>query len=227
MTSCMESDLVVPQHIETYPIELEDSDYAPSDKLLSEIESDDEIGSKRRYPEFNSRIDMVNPYFQVGMIFGSFIEFKKVVIEYAIKARRNIHFEKNDTKRVKVVCKKGCPWMIWVSLLRDGTENVQVKTFNSSHTCVNEHNIKFLTVNWLVKKYLQTFRADPTWSLAGITDRVCNGLYLEITRQKAWKVKSNALKILAGNEEVQYAELPNYAHELKKTNPGSTVIYDL
>lgn len=45
--------------------------------------------------------------------------------------------------------------------------------------------------------------------------------------KKAWKVKSNALKILASNEGDQYAKLQDYAHELKKANSGSTVIYDL
>jgi hypothetical protein len=50
---------------------------------------------------------------------------------------------------------------------------------------------------------------------------------LEITRQNAWKVKSKTLKILAGNEGEQYAKLQDYANELKKANPRSTVIYDL
>jgi hypothetical protein len=50
---------------------------------------------------------------------------------------------------------------------------------------------------------------------------------LKITRQNAWKVKSKALKILAGNEGEQYAKLQDYANELKKANPRSIVIYDL
>lgn len=167
VTPDMKNDMAAAQPIETEPVELEDSYYAPSHELLSGNESDDKVGNKRRYPEFNAIVDMTNPHFQVGMIFGSFKEFKEAVIEYAIKARTNIRFEKNDTKRVKAMCKKGCPWTIWVSRLGKGTENVQVKIFSSSHICVNEHNIKFLTINYLVGKYLLTFMDDPTQSLAG------------------------------------------------------------
>jgi MuDR family transposase len=133
---------------------------------LSADESNDEVTNKRRYPEFNATTDTANPYFQIGMVFDSFKAFKEAVIEYAIKERKNIRFERNDTTRVKAVCKKDCMWSIWVSRLRNETENVQVKTFNSSHTCVNEHNIKFLTVNWLVSKYLLTFRAESDMILA-------------------------------------------------------------
>ncbi|KAJ1703111.1 hypothetical protein LUZ63_002890 [Rhynchospora breviuscula] len=142
----------------------EDSDYAPSDLLVSGGESDDD-GTSQKYPEFHAVVDMANPQFQIGMVFGSFEEFKAALKEYAIKQRRNIHFEKNDTTRVKAACKKGCPWKIWISRMGNGTENVQVKTYFPSHTCSNEHNVKFLTVKWLVKKYLGTFWADPKWSL--------------------------------------------------------------
>ncbi|KAJ1693179.1 hypothetical protein LUZ63_009877 [Rhynchospora breviuscula] len=220
-------DWIVPykSQSQTMPSE-EDSDYAPSDVLISGGESDDDDTS-RRYLEFNAVVDMSNPQFQIGMVFGSFDEFKSAIKEYAIKQRRNIHFKKNDTVRVKAICKNGCPWNIWASQMGNGTENVQVKTYNPSHTCSNEHNIKFLSVHWLVKKYLDTFRADPNWSLSGIQHRIRTDLYLEISRQKAWNVRSKALKIILGNEAKQYSRLNCYASELKKTNPGSTVVFDL
>ncbi|KAJ1703320.1 hypothetical protein LUZ63_003099 [Rhynchospora breviuscula] len=216
-------DWIVPYKSDTIE---DDSDYALSDVLLSGSESDDDR-TVVRYPEFNALVDMANPQFKVGMVFGSFEEFKKAVKEYAIKQRRNIHFKKNDTIRVNAVCKDDCPWNIWVSHMGNGTENIQVKTYNPSHTCSNEHNIKFLTVKWLVRKYLETFRADPNWSLPGIQVRVRDDLHLDISRQKAWKVRYNALQILAGKEGEQYAKLHSYAAEIRKTNPGSTVIYDL
>jgi MULE transposase domain len=107
------------------------------------------------------------------------------------------------------------------------TDNVQVKTYNSSHTCANEHNIKFLTIDWLVKRYLDVFRADPRWSLPGIIHQIKSDLYMEISTQKAWNVKSKTLKILAGKEGAQYAKLQDYAAELKKSNVGSAIFYDL
>lgn len=56
----------------------EDLDYALSDVLLSGGELDDD-GTSRRYPEFNANIDMECSEFKIGMIFGSFKEFKCIV----------------------------------------------------------------------------------------------------------------------------------------------------
>jgi hypothetical protein len=50
-------------------------------------------------------------------------------------------------------------------------------------------NIKFLTVDWLVKRHLDTFRADLGWSLLDIIHRMRSDLYMEISTQKAWNVK--------------------------------------
>ncbi|KAJ4760357.1 hypothetical protein LUZ62_070732 [Rhynchospora pubera] len=97
-------DWVIQYKTQSQLVPTEDgSDYAPSDVLLSGGETDGEETS-RRYPEFNAEIDMKNPQFEVGMIFSSFEEFKTAIREYAIKQRRNVQFEKNDTMRVKAVC---------------------------------------------------------------------------------------------------------------------------
>ncbi|KAJ4815047.1 hypothetical protein LUZ62_027613 [Rhynchospora pubera] len=89
-------DWIVPykSQSQTMPDE-EDSDYAPSDVLISGGESDDDDTS-RRYLEFNAIVNMSDPQFQLGMVFGSFDELKSAIREYAIKQRRNIRFKKND-----------------------------------------------------------------------------------------------------------------------------------
>ncbi|KAJ3697435.1 hypothetical protein LUZ61_001140 [Rhynchospora tenuis] len=139
-------DWIMPykNQLEPFPTE-EDSDYAPSDVLISGGETDGEDTS-RRYPEFNALVDMKNPQFQV---------------------------------------------------------------------------------DWLVNHYLDTFRADPNWSAQGIQARIITDLHLEISRQKAWDVKRKALKIIVGKEGEQYSKLHSYADEIKRKNPGTTIIYEL
>lgn len=44
-------------------------------------------------------------------LFSSKDEFKSVVGTYVIHNGRDLRFIKNDSKRVRVVCKEGCDWV--------------------------------------------------------------------------------------------------------------------
>jgi hypothetical protein len=77
----IERDWIVSPQSQTKTTVLEgDLHYALSDILLSDCESDND--STRRYPEFNANADMANPEFKVGMIFGSFKEFKCQTVKF-------------------------------------------------------------------------------------------------------------------------------------------------
>ncbi|KAF7129371.1 hypothetical protein RHSIM_Rhsim10G0030500 [Rhododendron simsii] len=78
---------------------------AQSDELVSLNGSDGKEG--RQEPiVFNPTSDMADLKFKVGMIFSSRKLFKAVVKEHAIKTAKAIKLVKNDSKRVRVACKK-------------------------------------------------------------------------------------------------------------------------
>ena len=57
---------------------------------------------------------MRDPHFKKkGMLFSNGEVLKEAIRQYGIKNRYNLKLEKNDKKRVKVVCKVGCPWSLW------------------------------------------------------------------------------------------------------------------
>ncbi|KAF2324486.1 hypothetical protein GH714_014736 [Hevea brasiliensis] len=71
------------------------------------------------------------------------------------------------------------------------------------------------------------FRADPEWSINGLINRVKNDLIFTIGKIKAWRARDWALKTLNRDEKDQYAKLYRYKEELIRTNPGTTVEFQI
>ncbi|KAK1559522.1 hypothetical protein Q3G72_015353 [Acer saccharum] len=66
---------------------------------------------KTRYQEFTPSRVMQNPVLRLGMEFASAGIFRKAVRAHVVKHRRLVQFKKNDSNRVKVVCKaESCKW---------------------------------------------------------------------------------------------------------------------
>lgn len=170
------------------------SEYASSNELLSCSSTDEEgIGpSKPRYSEFREELDMKDPQLKIGMKFRSFDQFKQAVKNYGIKNRCELKFRPNDKTRCKAFCKKNCPFYVWASPMYTNKETVQIKSGNLKHECGRDHNIRHCTAEWIAKEYLDQFRADPSWKLAGIIQAVRTNQEVDINRMKAWRAKNIA-----------------------------------
>ncbi|KAK8607559.1 hypothetical protein V6N13_053290 [Hibiscus sabdariffa] len=97
---------------------------AETESLHSESDSETER-KKRRFPKFNSGVDIENPQFRKCLLFPDQKVIKTAVKQYAVKNRHNLRLKVNDSARLQVVCKDGCPWMIWASRLnpKDSNDN--------------------------------------------------------------------------------------------------------
>ncbi|KAL0313993.1 UNVERIFIED_CONTAM: hypothetical protein Sangu_2243700 [Sesamum angustifolium] len=73
-------------------------------------------------------------------------------------------------------------------------------------------------------KYLQKFKSDPKKNVKGFRVDIINELRVNVSRHQAYRAKKAALKQLEGSPEWQYSRLWDYLEEVRKTNPGSTVI---
>nr|XP_016438220.1 PREDICTED: uncharacterized protein LOC107764190 [Nicotiana tabacum]XP_016438225.1 PREDICTED: uncharacterized protein LOC107764190 [Nicotiana tabacum]XP_016438233.1 PREDICTED: uncharacterized protein LOC107764190 [Nicotiana tabacum]XP_016438243.1 PREDICTED: uncharacterized protein LOC107764190 [Nicotiana tabacum]XP_016438250.1 PREDICTED: uncharacterized protein LOC107764190 [Nicotiana tabacum]XP_016438257.1 PREDICTED: uncharacterized protein LOC107764190 [Nicotiana tabacum]XP_016438265.1 PR len=71
---------------------------------------------------------------QLGMVFENVQEFREAVTKYAIKKGIQLVKDPNEPHRVRVKCKKGCPWLLYAS--REGrSTNFTIKTYNPRHKC--------------------------------------------------------------------------------------------
>ncbi|KAG8363670.1 hypothetical protein BUALT_Bualt19G0046600 [Buddleja alternifolia] len=70
-------------------------------------------------------------------------------------------------------------------------------------------------------------KTDPKRNIKGFREDAVMAIRCNISRFQAYRTKMKALKTIEGNHENQYAKLWDYAAELRRTNPGSTVVMNL
>ncbi|KAL0419564.1 UNVERIFIED_CONTAM: hypothetical protein Sradi_1369900 [Sesamum radiatum] len=103
-------------------------------------------------------------------------------------------------------------------------ETFQINLLNDHHSCPQIFEVKNVKTNWIKDKYLQKFKSDPKRNVKGFRVDIINELRVNVSRHQAYRAKKAALKQLEGSPEWQYSRLWDYSEEIRKTNPGSTVI---
>jgi len=87
-----------------------------TDGLDFDVDSDEGVG--RDGPKFSKYRpeDMMKDFkFKLGMEFCSLKNFKQTLMEHSVLNGKEVKFVKNDQKRVRVICKKKCGFLIMVS----------------------------------------------------------------------------------------------------------------
>ncbi|KAK4411440.1 hypothetical protein Sango_0217000 [Sesamum angolense] len=155
------------------------------------------VGGGPSYPVFNPE-ETYDPTFDLGMMFSNKAEFKKALQSYAIKSKRTLKFIKNDKVRIYAKCgDANCEWKMHAIKVRD-EETFQINLLNDHHSCPQIFEVKNVKTNWIKDKYLQKFKSDPKRNVKGFRVDIIN--------------------------ELRYSRLWDYSEEIRKTNPGSTVI---
>ncbi|XP_025684822.1 uncharacterized protein [Arachis hypogaea] len=130
------------------------------------------------------------------------------VREFTILKGREIKFKRNESYRVRAICKwtigededmVRCPWVAYAS--RDSEETCwQLKIFKNEHICPRMSKNRAANRRWLAGKLVKKLRRYPS---------------LKHSEAKAYFRRSDAA--------AQYGLVRDYAETLLKSNPGSTV----
>ncbi|KAL2248474.1 UNVERIFIED_CONTAM: hypothetical protein Sindi_2699700 [Sesamum indicum] len=118
---------------------------------------------------------------------------------------------------------EGCEWKIHATKLKN-EQTFQVNLYKDEHTCPQVFKVKNVKTSWLSERYLQDFKYNPKRCVKGWRVDIMNELRCHVSRDQVYRAKREALKKLEGSPEYQFTKLWDYAKELRKTNPGSTVI---
>ncbi|KAK4411346.1 hypothetical protein Sango_0207600 [Sesamum angolense] len=141
-----------------------------------------------------------------------------------------LHMNKNNLDLFAEKCgisgeglRDGCKWKIHATKLKN-EETFQINLYQDEHTCPQVFNVRNVKTSWLSERYLQDFKSDPKRDVKGWRVDIMNQLRCHISRDQAYRAKRQALKKLEGSPEQQFTKLWDYAEELRRTNPGSTII---
>jgi hypothetical protein len=197
-----------------------------SDEDELELPDSDEEGQVGRNMKTFKPEDMQNPIFKIGMKFALVELLRKAFTEYSIKQRVEIKMPTNDRSRVRAHCDAGCPWSLYASF-DSRMQCFLIKSYVGDQICQKKWVLKKCTAAWLANKYVDKFRADQKMTLTNFGRTVQLELNLTPSRMKLCRARRLACNIIYGDEVEQFTQLWNYGHELRKTNPGSSLYLNL
>ncbi|XP_071905754.1 uncharacterized protein [Coffea arabica] len=167
----------------------------------------------------------IDTRFDLGIKFGSRVQFKAIVQEYGIKMERPVYTKRNESKRVRAKCKAPCQWFVFVSIEKAlGMNDLVVKSMHDKHeNCNHVWKNKNLKAKWLFDRYMERIRPNSQILVRESRQTVNEEYQAQIFRWIAAKVRKLALEMINGSAEHQYKRIWEYCAKIKKTHEGSTM----
>ncbi|XP_072074335.1 uncharacterized protein [Arachis hypogaea] len=159
------------------------------------------------------------------MKFNSKHDFIEAVRKFTIQEGRQINFKRNESYRVRAVCKykkEGCKWVAYASMDHEGT-CWQMKTFNNNHICARRTKNRAANRKWLASKLVKKIRKYPNLKHGEASDYFKRKCDIDLNKSSLTRALSDARNIVYGDAAAQYTLLRDYAETLLKSNPGSTI----
>ena len=200
-----------------------------SDELLSGAESDCEIedddNSGDVFGMFVMPKSITDYKWEVGTYFLDKEHFRDVVRTYAIHSGRNIRFVKNDKRRIRVRClgaQGNCPWLAYYALLTSHHKWKLRKVVNV-HTCSREFTIDIINSKWLSGTLETHLRENPSIKINEIRNKAFRKWNTRVSMSIARRARATTADQVQGSFKEQFRRIYDYANDLLKSNPGSTI----
>ncbi|KAL4587600.1 hypothetical protein LXL04_000472 [Taraxacum kok-saghyz] len=142
-------------------------------------------------------------------------QLKLSLTNYAVSKGYAIKFKKSDNVRVVAVCasepKYKCPYYVRGSWMNN-ERSFQIKIFVGEHTCVRNYKIgKLMNPTWLARQFLKELKI------------VESKFHCKVSWAKCYRAKCRAMSLIEGKLTDHYSRIWDYAQELNRSNPGSTI----
>ncbi|CAL9003282.1 unnamed protein product [Prunus brigantina] len=218
------------------PGEISD-DGADSDTLYSDGNTSDDKNTSRhctkkqrirlpKFKQYRRATDLKNPEFHLGMQFANREHLKEAIKEYAIVNGKLLKFKKNDKRRVKVVCSGSgnCAFVLYASRIDKEESTFVVKAIHADHTCGRVDKLRYANSTWISERFCDKMRRNPNWTAGQLQDEGREHYAMNVTHNQVYRAKKLAKKVIKDSYKEQFERLRDYAEQIKKTNPGSTVV---
>ena len=177
------------------------------------------------YRDMNHEDNGISP----GLKFATLLEFKIWIKEYSVKYHRPFRVVHSDKKkRYTVRClADGCPWIVRATPFKKGPE-WHISSCAATHMCrgkkldgkdVNQDH-RQLTSEFIAYRLSNSISSLPTMSIKSVMELVETLFHYKVKYGKAWKAKQAAFKMLYGDWEEAYNQIPRLLGAMAATNPG-------
>ncbi|KAD3337257.1 hypothetical protein E3N88_32777 [Mikania micrantha] len=122
--------------------------------------------------------------------------------------------------------KYSCPWLLLISKDKE-SGSWMVKTFIEDHKCIQTCKISACISSFLSQQLMEQIEENPNIPVKAMQEQLKRKFEVEISKMKAFRAKGKALLQIQGDYSLQYMLLRDYIDELKRTNPGTTVIIEV
>ncbi|KAG8363372.1 hypothetical protein BUALT_Bualt19G0015500 [Buddleja alternifolia] len=200
-----------------------EEDIHESANELDSRKGSDEDNEEEKCPVFKT-VQMFDPTLKLGLEFKNKNDFREAIHSHAIMTKRSINITSNDKTRIYAKCaNKTCKWKAHANKIIDAA-TFQIRSYNPDHTCDVSFKVKNMKSKWIAQKYLKKFKSDPKRNVKGFRMDTMDEVQCHISEDQAYRAKRRAIKIIEGDPNEQLSWLWDYANEIRRTNPGSTVI---
>ncbi|CAN1785424.1 hypothetical protein LINPERHAP1_LOCUS16869 [Linum perenne] len=156
------------------------------------------------------------------MTFTDAAEVRTAIKKHAITERKDVTFEKNEPKRIRLKCKRpGCRWKFFVSHNKR-FNSLQLKKYRS-HSCSEHYKNKWVNTKTVADRYKMRIRSNPKWKNKHIRETVREDFGADISLMQCSRAKAVVLRKTMSCYKEEYALLRAYGEAILRTNPGSTV----
>ncbi|PWA66436.1 transposase, mutator type [Artemisia annua] len=214
-----------------------DIDYFDSASDSEELEGarNKALRDLKKEHEKQDNVDNIAPFF-VGKLFPEKDSVRKLVYAHAVAIRRQLYIWKNDTERIRVVCREKSTEKRSTSraTAHGGDFNkVGVKTIKVGGT-KGQYKYEEITCPWVLhiskSKEQESWRVKtlkPEVPIRALKDQLQKKYQLGISDNRIYRAKAKATMKVKGDYTQQYAILRDYVLELQRTNRDTTVKLDV
>ncbi|GKD26695.1 hypothetical protein Tco_1232909 [Tanacetum coccineum] len=161
---------------------------------------------------------------------------KEKVVEGSKAAEGKKKWTKQAIKLSKSPSKKGtkrktsdnlCKFRLWGSWMQNEA-SFQIKTLIPDHNCARVFNFGALvTYKWIARHYVREIVSNPKISHRELQAAIREKFLINVSLGQVRRAKQRALYDFEGGLIEHYGKLWDYRDQLLKTNPGSTVKFDV
>jgi hypothetical protein len=201
----------------------EDDEYESEELGSSDPDASDEERGVR-YEKFR-KDQMGKKYkFKCGMEFSSLQEFRDAIRDHNVRNGYQVRWKKNEGYRVRVVCDRGCPYLVLCSQVgQERTYAIKTPDKDMVHTCLKSLTNKSANSKWVSKEVVKLMHTSQKVMIRDIIQHMRTKFALNITPSTTWKAKQYATAIVEGDADRQYSLLRRYAEELRSKCKHNTV----